>query len=461
MARRTNKTDHVLNLLSTGSKKGGKEEQDAPPVQLHKPGAKADSGSEQKAADLPDLPENYESAPAEDLPDLPEGQAKTTKQEPLPDIPEVSVVHAEGEENPIADAVKESLEAELEAYLEEEAAEAAPPDGGEEAQGLPDLPDLPDKTEFAEEPASQIPDLPEDLPQSSAPAPQEPEPEPQPAAEEIPAAAPLSDEPDMRASRQPDLPDLPDLPGKEDSAPEPASELPDLPDLPPVQTAEAPEPETPPQAEPVAAEPAPKAPEPAAPAAAEPAPKAPEPEKTEPAEVPDPAIQSLVEDALKADARHQAEEEAAAREPEQKAEPLKTPPEAAPPKQEEAPRPAPEPQPQPKEEPQSVAQAAAAVPSEPGDTEEQKDYAVVNVMEHLVRNQATNYIQQFGHCDCGRCVEDTIALALTHLPAKYVVVNKNAVSPLLHFYEKKFAGQLIVEITKASMIVNEIPHHNR
>lgn len=89
------------------------------------------------------------------------------------------------------------------------------------------------------------------------------------------------------------------------------------------------------------------------------------------------------------------------------------------------------------------------------------EYTFVNVMEYLVRDKVIAYMKQFGNCTCSRCVEDTAALTLTHLPSKYVVVSKAAISPLLDYYGHKFAGQITVEITKACIKVNQNPHHDR
>lgn len=112
---------------------------------------------------------------------------------------------------------------------------------------------------------------------------------------------------------------------------------------------------------------------------------------------------------------------------------------------------------------QEVSVQPEAAVQEKIEKEEEKlvehDFAFVNVMEHLVREQAEYYMERFGNCMCARCVEDVTALALSNIPAKYVVVNKAAVSPLLSFYAKRFAGQITVEVTKACMIVQENPNH--
>lgn len=89
----------------------------------------------------------------------------------------------------------------------------------------------------------------------------------------------------------------------------------------------------------------------------------------------------------------------------------------------------------------------------------QPTYQYLNIMEHVVNIKVEEYMQKFDVCTCGRCIADVKALALTHLPAKYIVVEPPAVSPLLNFYSNKFSQQVIVELTKACSIVKENPHH--
>lgn len=96
-----------------------------------------------------------------------------------------------------------------------------------------------------------------------------------------------------------------------------------------------------------------------------------------------------------------------------------------------------------------------------GSQESEREFAYINVMERLVREKVMDYMEQFGNCTCSRCVADTMALALTQLPPKYVVINKETVSPLMNFYTQKYAGQITVEITKACIRVGETPHHSR
>lgn len=373
MAKKTNKTDHVLNLLSTGSKKGdtGKNDKEAAPVQLRRPGGddtpREEQNQQQDLPDLPDLPDEKQEETRPSAPDLPD----------LPDVPEVSVVHTEGEENPIADAVKESLEAELETYLEADEAvkEQLQDSEPKEDADLPDLPDIKDD--------SDLPDLP-DVSDSSKES-------------DAPAAPDLPDLPDLPdVPENPDLPDLPDT-----SAPPEIPDTPDLPDLPDTHPQDGQPQEAGSQPdEPVSDADSPQSEElPVAESSSE---SAPAQESKAPEESADETESGLGTDE----------------------------------------------------------ELAAAEEAGPAD-EAKPDYATLNVMEQLVKAQVPQYVKQFGHCDCDRCVADVVALTLTHLPAKYVVVNQSAISPLMNFYEKRYAGQIVVEITKAAMVVREFPHHSR
>ena len=87
------------------------------------------------------------------------------------------------------------------------------------------------------------------------------------------------------------------------------------------------------------------------------------------------------------------------------------------------------------------------------------NFKYLNVMEHVVENIAKNYMERLGGCTCDRCIADVIALTLTKLPPKYVVVEPPAASPLLNFYSSRFAPHVIVEVTKSCFTVKENPHH--
>ena len=96
--------------------------------------------------------------------------------------------------------------------------------------------------------------------------------------------------------------------------------------------------------------------------------------------------------------------------------------------------------------------------------EEKKEdsYHMVNVMEQILkRMNLKQYLKQYDVCMCSRCQADVMALILTRLPAKYVVVDESSTAPIIGFYESKFKVRILTEIIKACMDVKENPRHDR
>lgn len=89
-------------------------------------------------------------------------------------------------------------------------------------------------------------------------------------------------------------------------------------------------------------------------------------------------------------------------------------------------------------------------------------YHMVNVMEQILkRMNLKQYLKQYDVCMCSRCQADVMALILTRLPAKYVVVDESSTAPIIGFYESKFKVRILTEIIKACMDVKEKPRHDR
>ncbi len=86
-------------------------------------------------------------------------------------------------------------------------------------------------------------------------------------------------------------------------------------------------------------------------------------------------------------------------------------------------------------------------------------YKYICIMENIVGDNVVPYMVRFGNCTCSRCVADTIALALSNLPAKYVVAHADNISPLVDYYWKKYESQILAEIIKACIKVSSMPHH--
>lgn len=90
----------------------------------------------------------------------------------------------------------------------------------------------------------------------------------------------------------------------------------------------------------------------------------------------------------------------------------------------------------------------------------QSGYRMVNVMETLVaRVDLDKYIKEYGVCPCPRCRADVHALILTSLPSKYVVMDENAISLMLNFYESRRKTDIFTATLKACLEVKEHPRH--
>ncbi len=89
------------------------------------------------------------------------------------------------------------------------------------------------------------------------------------------------------------------------------------------------------------------------------------------------------------------------------------------------------------------------------------EYICFNVMQALVEDKADKYIKMFGLCDCNRCRIDVIALALSNLPAKYVVAKPHELIPRLSIYEQKFSASVVTQVMSACRKVLDRPHHER
>ncbi len=86
-------------------------------------------------------------------------------------------------------------------------------------------------------------------------------------------------------------------------------------------------------------------------------------------------------------------------------------------------------------------------------------YQCMNVYEQIVKNLAPEYVERFNVCSCSRCLMDVIALTLTNLPAKYIIVDDAKTTPLIDFYTRKFQSHVMTELTKACFVVQEFPRH--
>lgn len=87
------------------------------------------------------------------------------------------------------------------------------------------------------------------------------------------------------------------------------------------------------------------------------------------------------------------------------------------------------------------------------------DFELVNVMEAILDQFQTEFMQSFGMCTCHRCWLDTRALTLSSLNGKYVVLERDSIGPMLNFYDHRYRGMIMAQLTQACMAVMDNPHH--
>ncbi len=191
-------------------------------------------------------------------------------------------------------------------------------------------------------------------------------------------------------------------------------------------------------------------------------------------------VASAIRDALEEDLLAElAEDEPAVQQPEpepvpepaQEVEPAPEPEpvQAAEPVPEPEPEPVPEPVPQPElvPEPEPVPEAEPAPEPEPApgskpitESDPIDDITYVNVLQALVEDRVDKYMKQFNMCDCHRCRTDVVALALTSLPAKYIVVPEHESVPMLSIYESRYSAAVTAQLIAACQKVAKHPRHS-
>ena len=89
-----------------------------------------------------------------------------------------------------------------------------------------------------------------------------------------------------------------------------------------------------------------------------------------------------------------------------------------------------------------------------------QDVTYLNVMQELVEDKAGKYIQMAGVCPCPRCRIDVVALTLSKMPSKYVVVQKADAVPMLSVYENRYGTALVSNLLAACEQVKAHPRHS-
>lgn len=84
---------------------------------------------------------------------------------------------------------------------------------------------------------------------------------------------------------------------------------------------------------------------------------------------------------------------------------------------------------------------------------------LVNVMLPLVEETLERYVTLFHLCDCPRCLADAQALALSRLPAKYVVLSESAFTPMMSLYRAKYDSIVTTQVVYACKQIMDAPRH--
>ena len=113
----------------------------------------------------------------------------------------------------------------------------------------------------------------------------------------------------------------------------------------------------------------------------------------------------------------------------------------------------------PQPEPVAETPAEPVVEEPAAEKPDEEEVICANIMEILVERKAETYMELFGLCCCDRCKMDVQALALTELPAKYVVMGKNELPLRLSLYEGRMNTAITAQILRACKVVLAEPRH--
>ncbi|MBZ4644725.1 MAG: competence protein ComFB [Petroclostridium sp.] len=82
-----------------------------------------------------------------------------------------------------------------------------------------------------------------------------------------------------------------------------------------------------------------------------------------------------------------------------------------------------------------------------------------NYMEEVVFNMLERVLNDIHCCTCEKCLMDIAALALNHLPPKYVVTEKGELYTKVNTLQQQCEADVTAAIIKAAEIVKKNPRH--
>lgn len=87
------------------------------------------------------------------------------------------------------------------------------------------------------------------------------------------------------------------------------------------------------------------------------------------------------------------------------------------------------------------------------------DVTFHNLMEDIVLNNVEAVLRAGGGCCCELCKADAAALALNHLPPRYVVTDMGRMMVKLSSYEAQFRADVLAALSEAAARVHSNPRH--
>lgn len=83
-----------------------------------------------------------------------------------------------------------------------------------------------------------------------------------------------------------------------------------------------------------------------------------------------------------------------------------------------------------------------------------------NYMEDVVNQVYDEYLQQNpDFCKCGRCRQDMLALALSHLRGKYAVSPEGEIFAKISREDRQVRADALLAIVEAAKTVSNYPNH--
>ncbi|MCL1982334.1 MAG: late competence development ComFB family protein [Clostridiales bacterium] len=110
------------------------------------------------------------------------------------------------------------------------------------------------------------------------------------------------------------------------------------------------------------------------------------------------------------------------------------------------------------------ADAPSPVPAEPqhmsADSGKSMDgFVMTNILEEVLRLEATTIMNSYDMCCCDRCTNDVIAITLNNMPPKYVVSRKGSLFAKIASYGMQYRTDLYSKLAEACAIVSKSPNH--